>query len=120
MNREPILFDVDLIKEYAEKRKGLEEEDVKDLLRCLIGYLRHRMDSGETYAIYCKYLGVFHKTYDNSIDYKEFKSTKFGKLQERMMINFALLGDLSPSNKTPKFNNNERRELQAHTNNREN
>ena len=100
---------------YAENRKALDESDVRDLLRCLIGYLKTRAKSNDSYAIDCKYVGVLHKIFDEDVlDYRI--ATKEQKLAEKMLVNDALLKFKSPANKKPKFDNNERRELQAHTN----
>lgn len=116
MNKEPILFDVDIIKEYADKRIGLKEEDVKDLLKCLIGYLKQRVQKGDTYAITLPSIGVLHKK--ASEDGYRYESISFkDKNDENMLVEFALLGFLSVANKKPKFDNNNRKELQSHTNN---
>lgn len=114
MNNEPLLFDSDLVKAYADKRIGLEERDVKDLLRCMIGYLRQRVESKDTYAIDLGYVGVLHKNFEPDYEYNVRGAQR--KLEEKMFIDFALLDRRSLVTRTPKFNNDARKELQAHTN----
>ena len=115
MNREPILFDEDLIREYAQKREGLEERDVKDLLKCLIGYLKQRVKKGDTYVIDLGYIGVLYEGISEDSYNYEAKGFK-NKNDEKRLVESAILGAMSQTNKEPLFNNNERRELQNHTN----
>lgn len=49
--QEPIYFQEELVKIYADSRKALEEKDVKDLLRCLVSYLSKNKKDNYAYEL---------------------------------------------------------------------
>lgn len=90
MNDNLFYLEEDIIKIYAQKRKALNEEDVKDLLKCLKGYLSQRLLSDDTYAVDLESVGILHKTF-NKQDLKMNPTTKKEKLNNNMVIEDALL-----------------------------
>lgn len=53
----------DLIKAYSKRRKNLPEEEVEDLLNCMIGYLKQVTSDQETYAVKIGKLGYMYKKF---------------------------------------------------------
>lgn len=113
MNRDVLAFKEDLIKEYAQKRIALEEQDVADLLRCFIGYLRQRTKSDECYAIHIPNIGILYKK-ENQDNLKYSPASKINKLEEKLLMNKAL--KLSPTTTPPKYKYDERADLQDYCN----
>lgn len=71
----PIYFQEDLVKEYAKKRKALNESDVKDLLRCLVKFIA---EDTENYAYSIPHIGQIHTAFeigDNTDFFYEQKMT---------------------------------------------
>ena len=115
--REPIAYAEDWIKEYADSRKALTEKDVKELVRCMLGYIKMRLRSNEIYALELPYLGILYRKFDiNQVPYYNISDEE--KLMDRMFLN-KILKPKSPCNRPPRFDNHEREYLQNHTNDRE-
>ena len=60
INKNSILFDRDLIKSYASKRKNIEERDIRDLFRIILSYLKEELND-EEYKYKIPYVGTLHK-----------------------------------------------------------
>lgn len=104
----------DWFKEYADNRKALDERDVRELGRCLLGYIKSRLRSGVMYALDIPHIGVLHKKFNiDNLSY--FNDSKETNLIDAMFLN-KLLKPKSPSNKPPRFDNNEKQYLQDYTN----
>lgn len=103
---EPIYFQEEIIREYANNRKALEEKDVKDLLRCLVKFLQQ--NAKEHYAFDIPHLGTIYNN-SNVFNHKD-------KLYSKKM------GEYFCGNKayrlTPLFkkHNKTKEELQQHQN----
>lgn len=69
MYDEPIYYTSDLIKEYAARRKGISEEEVEDLLRCLIKYLYYDITTDNNYAYKIPRVGVLYTKLDTERKY---------------------------------------------------
>lgn len=108
-------FEEDLIQYYANKRKALEEEDVRDLLKCLKKYLVHKVEQKDSYAINIPSVGILYKK-ANREDIKYDDKSKDDHLFNKILINDALLSRCLLTN-SPKINNNEKDFYQDYTNN---
>lgn len=64
----------DIIKIYADKRKGIDEEDIEDLFDCLMGYLKQVTSDNETYAVRLGNLGYMYKKFKP--EYKKYRNLK--------------------------------------------
>jgi CRISPR/Cas system type I-B associated protein Csh2 (Cas7 group RAMP superfamily) len=52
----------DVIQAYADKRKGLEYEDVEDLMEALIGFLNMKLSTESIdYSYFIPNIGYFHE-----------------------------------------------------------
>lgn len=57
-----IYFTDDVAKAYAEKRKNLSEKEAKDLIRCLVGFLKQDIKEMNEYAYQLPRLGTIYKS----------------------------------------------------------
>jgi hypothetical protein len=58
----------DVIKNYAEKRKGISEEEVKDLLDCFIGYFNRQFMKTNNLTEFAFQLDNFGTLYELEFD----------------------------------------------------
>src|SRR6478609_8897546 len=65
---EKIYFTEDVVKEYARKRKNLKTEEVDDLLRCLIKYLKNDIKYDKEYAYEIPRIGMLYIPFETVED----------------------------------------------------
>lgn len=53
----------DIAKIYSEKRKNLPQEEVEDLLNCMLSYLKQVTSDKETYAVRVGGLGFMYRKF---------------------------------------------------------
>lgn len=77
----------DLVKKYADKRKGLSEEEVEDLLDCVLGYLKTVTSGVNDYSVRIGKLGYLYKKYQDEMRYLTLtqKSHKRGMMNNMML-----------------------------------
>ena len=114
MSKYLVSFAEDVVKKYADSRIALDEKDVEDLLRCMIKYIKWKVKDPTIYAFNLSNLGTIYKKFDFENPPKNEKT-----LYDKMLMNYIFKGALSPCNLKPKFDNDNKKELQRHTNNRE-
>lgn len=56
-----MLFDDDLVRMYANKRKDIHEDEVEDLLKAMVEYIKVRTKSGDCYAINIPRVGILYR-----------------------------------------------------------
>lgn len=84
----------DIIREYAAKRKGLSEQEVKDLFNCILKYINHKAEDSDEYAIDLPSIGTIYKQFKK----EDIFSAKFDNMMFEKMLN-----PRSKINKSPKF-----------------
>lgn len=114
MSKYLVSFEEDAIENYVNSRLALDNEDVKDLMRCMIKYIKSKAKDPKIYAFNLSNLGTIYKKFDF-----ENPPKKEGVLYDKMLMNYIFKDKFSPSNTKPKFDNDNKKELQSHTNNRE-
>jgi hypothetical protein len=62
-----IFFDKDLIRKYSDRRKSLNDRDVKDLLRVAINYLKEQVATTDKYSFDIPQVGILHCKYDEEL-----------------------------------------------------
>lgn len=60
-----IYYNNDIIRAYSDRRKALSEEDVEDLLKCLVKFLQKDSKKTDGYAYKIPFIGVLHKKMGN-------------------------------------------------------
>ena len=111
MNKK-IYFQEDLIKKYSDSRKDISYDEVEDLLKSLVAYIRDVADKEEVTQLNLKNIGIFHKIIDYDL-YKEIDLSKKAKNNTKMIIAEALGDKLFSAKKKRKQKN----EIQEHVNN---
>ena len=111
MNKQ-ISFQEDLIKKYSDSRKDISYDEVEDLLKSLVAYIRDVADKEEVVQLNLKNIGIFHKIIDYDL-YKEIDYSKKAKNNTKMIIAEALGDKLFSAKKKRKQKN----EIQEHVNN---
>lgn len=80
----------DISKNYANRRKNLEDEEAEDLARILVKYLKMLMNSNKHYAIKTP-IGIFTKSFDPELfDKVDIPSSNEEKLNEKLFLNEKL------------------------------
>lgn len=88
----------DLIREYASKRKAVDEADVEDLLECMIGYFNKEV--GGAYSTEVSYrlnnLGAFYDpNFDTSKLLKQYKDVERQRA-EKQLVEYILTNKIRP------------------------
>jgi len=88
----------DLIKEYASKRKGLDEADVKDLLDCMIGYFNKELGAFNSREVAYR-LNNFGVLYDLDFDTSKLlkeEGTVERDRTEKQLVEYILTNGITP------------------------
>lgn len=109
-----IYFNEDIINAYADKRKGMKRQEVEDLLRCLIGFLKNDIKYDKQYAYDIPSIGQLYipfKTVDDMITEKSINTDRYDKIVFEYMLNIH-----SPVRRKGKFRGMTREEIQQKNN----
>lgn len=102
----------DVIKEYADSRPTLREEDIEDLMRIFIKYLNMKMKLNESYAIATP-MGIFYKKLNKDMfDKVDNPATKEQILNEKIFLNNCLKKELKTE-----YLHEDLEKIKNHTNN---
>lgn len=65
-----MLFKEDIVKKYSQRRKNFPEDEVSDLLNCLLKFIKSKVaeKGGETYAIELPSFLTLYKEYEGNED----------------------------------------------------
>lgn len=93
----------DLVKRYADRRKNISEEEVEDLLDCVLGYLKQVTSDNETYAVRIGNLGyMYQKFKPQQKKHRHLKHMNNHLLMDKMIVEVCTNND---TNRNPLIRN---------------
>lgn len=110
MYNDKIYFKEDVIKAYAAKRKGMKNEEVEDLLNCLIGFLKNDVQYDKQYAYDIPSIGQLYMPFTyfkEEITYMCQNRDRFDKIMFENMIGRSFI-----INRKDKFAGETKEEIQ--------
>lgn len=84
-----INYDVDVIKKYASKRKGISEKEVEELFKSMVSFLKSKLENERLYAINIPEIGTLHRKIEDidSVMKREAVRSLEAYREEDMLIN---------------------------------